>query len=366
MYLRKIHELHVETSNSCNLNCSYCYFVSKKKEKLKFEIVQFQKIVNCVLQKTDSSINLVFHGGEPLLNSAQWIDEACRVALQISLENDKKIYFHIQTNGTSLTDDHIKVLKKYNFTVNVSLDGPKEIHDKARGRYDETLRSIRRLQAEDMLLGVITVIGKHNCNNISDVVAHFRELGIKRYHFNIGSILNDSKELVMSEDEIYKSLVDAFEQMSLYYRESCNWVLLGKLRRFVNKEIPEFACDSPICGAGLFKTHVLPNGDFYPCGSCVNTEHGRKEFLLGNLFEDIDSDVITKKLVDFHSIYFGETDKCSKCCASIICDFLCPAFDRYDKETISNKCSAYQRFVEYLNKQDFDQIKDIVSYYDGE
>lgn len=361
--LSRVYELHIESSDSCNLHCKYCYFVAKKTRKTEFSIDRFSELLAAFFQYTDSNVNLAFHGGEPLMNDAEWFDEASTIAEEIARKHHKNITFHLQTNGSLLTEEHVRVLKKHQFDVNVSLDGPEDIHNEARGLYARTVRAIKLLQEAGIFMGSITVIGKHNYNKIEQVVDELLRLGVKRYHFNVGSIVSQDAAQILTAEEILQYYKDSLNVFLDTYQEACNWVLLGKLRRYVSGQIPQFACDSPICGAGIFKIHMLSNGDFYPCGSCVNTQTGIETLKLGNIFQTLDKEDYQKTLLKFQTPYFETRSRCENCPAAIVCDFVCPAFDILDKVTFENKCISNRQFVEYLKTLDQTRIQQVVSYY---
>jgi len=360
-----VYELHVEVSDSCNLQCNYCYFVAKNKRKTIFNLDKLDEILAVFFAKTESDVVLVFHGGEPLMNSALWINKACEIAQSHAQANNHKVCFHLQTNGTLLTNAHIDVLARHNFTVNVSLDGPESVNDSARGGYKKTIGAIELLKKANLLTGIITVIGKHNYNHVHEIVELFLTYGISRYHFNVGSILNGNKNLVLSVNEILSFLIDSYVEFTRSYRNSCNWVLLGKLRRFISKEIPSLACDSPICGAAINKIHINQYGNYFPCGSCVSTKEGIDKFLIGNIKDMFLKKEYEQKLSLFHHIYFDHREDCLNCKAKTICDFYCPAFDEFDTITIKNKCEAYKLFFKYLQVQNLKEITDIVDYYEN-
>lgn len=364
--LSNVAELHVEVSDSCNLHCAYCYFVSKKQVRTPFPIERFDHIIKEFFCRTDADVTLVFHGGEPLMNEAAWLDEACHIAKRHAEENGRRVCFHLQTNGSLLDDEKLSVLIKHGFTVNVSLDGPKDIHNMARGAYLPSRNAVDKLRDAGLLTGIITVIGKHNYNRIPEVVSDFISLGVKRYHFNVGSIVSRDESLILTEEEISRFLVDSYMVFLSTYKEICNWVLLEKLRRFVSCSIPDFACDSPICGAAIHKIHMKQDGSFYPCGSCVSTKEADESFCLGNITDNFERGEFEKRLASFHHLYFEHRGQCVECPAQLVCDFYCPAFDGLDPVTAENKCNAYKRFYEFLTERPVDEIESIVGYYDGQ
>ena len=58
----------------------------------------------------------------------------------------------LQTNGTLLTDEWCLFLKKHDFMVGISLDGPQAIHDRYRrdrkgnGSFEKAMQGLRLLQ----------------------------------------------------------------------------------------------------------------------------------------------------------------------------------------------------------------------------
>lgn len=360
--LKLVHEVHLEVSNSCNLQCNYCYFVSKSPNLDSFSLSQLENLIRQVFCRSCEDVNIVFHGGEPLLRNAQWYSEACNLIVSLANEYNKKVRFQLQTNGTLLSQSHLEVFKRYEVIVSVSLDGPVDIHNVARGGYEKTISAIRALQKSHIFGSVISVISKHNYRCVNKIVELLVDLNVKSYHFNIASIIGSPKELILSSDEIAEYYKDAYLSFLHSYRNICDWMLLGKMRRYVTGIIPKFHCDSPICGAGLYKIHVLPDGTFYPCGSCVTTIEAKKRFLQGNLFEKKSPDH-ESFLSEFHSQYFTKKEQCEKCAASIICDFFCPAFDAFDPDTSSNRCLATQNFYSFLVSQDKREIEKIVDFY---
>ena len=93
-------------------------------------------------------MNITFYGGEPLLNFSL-IRKS--VAYAIEIFQKQKIMFSITTNGTLITPEIAKFCSTNNINILLSLDGPKEIHDRYRktsngnGSYQNTIRGLRYL-----------------------------------------------------------------------------------------------------------------------------------------------------------------------------------------------------------------------------
>ena len=63
-----------------------------------------------------------------------------------------QLSFKVQTNATLISDEWIDIFSKYNVSVGISIDGPKEYNDvdrvdhKNRGSYDSVRQGIELLQ----------------------------------------------------------------------------------------------------------------------------------------------------------------------------------------------------------------------------
>lgn len=91
------------------------------------------------------SLHLGFYGGEPLLEIE--LIKKCVDYIQKNVEG-KRITFGITTNGTLLTGEVLQFLYDNDFSITISLDGPKEDHDACRkfangkGSFDIVVKNI--------------------------------------------------------------------------------------------------------------------------------------------------------------------------------------------------------------------------------
>ena len=95
-------EYIIHLTDSCNLNCTYCY-ENKKIKNISFESIK--AICDYEINQNSKYVNIVFYGGEPLLQKnliTQTID-------YIKSKKSKTIfYFGITTNGTLIDKKFIK------------------------------------------------------------------------------------------------------------------------------------------------------------------------------------------------------------------------------------------------------------------
>ncbi|MCJ7934897.1 MAG: radical SAM protein [Chryseobacterium sp.] len=147
----------LKVASRCNLNCSYCYmynlgdktYLSQPKFMSIETIIVFAEKLNDYCQKNNSKfVQIVFHGGEPLL----WSKDHYRQAIQIFTSTIKNVKFDfaLQSNGVSLDDEWYTLFQELNIRVGISMDGPKKHHDRYRvfhngkGSYEQVIKAIDR------------------------------------------------------------------------------------------------------------------------------------------------------------------------------------------------------------------------------
>ena len=131
-------EIIIMATNACNLRCRYCYEANKSTPSMVVKNIKRQ--IEDELSRPNEPYNhyiINFHGGEPFLvfdkikEIVKWVDETF---------SNTSISYTTTTNGTILNDDICSwlITNRKRFIPVLSLDGPKEIHDKNRiGSYDK-------------------------------------------------------------------------------------------------------------------------------------------------------------------------------------------------------------------------------------
>ena len=142
-------------TETCNLRCKMCYFwgengaYKKAKPGTKPKIMDLElakKIINEMASAKPKPWYSLF-GGEPL--TYPYLEELC-LAIK-----EKGSFFEITTNGT-LIKEHASMLVRTGVgQVKVSIDGPKDINDKQRGKgsYDKAIEGIKILHQEKQKTG---------------------------------------------------------------------------------------------------------------------------------------------------------------------------------------------------------------------
>jgi uncharacterized protein len=145
----------LEISFNCNLRCRYCTFGggfaghrTLGKGWMSEELIL--KSVDSALKHSDKleEISLGFYGGEPLI-AFDLLKKAVRYAQENA--KGKKIKFSMTTNATLINKSKARFLRDAGFSILVSLDGPKSMHDRfriypdGRGTYKDTIKGLKTL-----------------------------------------------------------------------------------------------------------------------------------------------------------------------------------------------------------------------------
>jgi uncharacterized protein len=88
-----------------------------------------QRIAEHVIKHDLAEVDVVFHGGEPLLAGASRIDALASVVRETV---PTKVSFALQTNGTLMDEEILTVLLKHKVRIGLSLDGPEIANDRHR------------------------------------------------------------------------------------------------------------------------------------------------------------------------------------------------------------------------------------------
>ncbi|QGG47770.1 putative heme d1 biosynthesis radical SAM protein NirJ1 [Heliorestis convoluta] len=165
-------------SRTCNLNCIHCYSDSEDKDyPNELTTEEAKKFIDDL---ADFNVPvLLLSGGEPLMRPD--------IFDLVAYATEHKIRVTFSTNGTLITPDVAKEIKKFGVGyVGISLDGIGENNDRFRGKkgaFNEALEGIRNCLAIDQRVGLRFTINRHNFNQLEDIFRLIEEEKIPRVCF---------------------------------------------------------------------------------------------------------------------------------------------------------------------------------------
>lgn len=187
-----------QITTKCNLNCKYCLSDSGVEGTYGLKTKEAIEIIN---QLGKLGINrLDFTGGEPLV----------RTDLEKLIQCAK--YNHINTivttNTILLNDENINALKLADL-VQISIDGPKEIHNDQRQNdvFDKTIQNIKKLKEAGCKIRLNSFIYNSNKQYVDYLINLSKELDLFSHLFIIFTPQGRGKEHleeIIPEKEVEK------------------------------------------------------------------------------------------------------------------------------------------------------------------
>ncbi len=364
--------LHV--AHDCNLRCEYCtysgrYYTRTHSPERMSEDLAFEAIDFLVKHsKERKSVVVGFYGGEPLLE----FDLIRKVVEYTENFYAEKIFqFTITTNGVLLSEDVVAYLKSKNFNLMISLDGPKELHNKYRrfsdekGSFDliyENLKNAKNNHREYFqVLKTNTVLTPGQ--DFDDIINFFRNDSLLRNVDSWFSMLSDmdSKEpidfgdsfLVLYQKEHFKLMLYLLGELERSYISEAFMRYLNELTdaykvHLSKTKMPVKAHPSGPCVAGVNKLFVDVNGDFYPCER-VGENSAIK---IGSLNEGYNIEMV-RMLTNIGSI---SEEECLNCWAFRYCN-MCVGKCLEQGEISKTKKMSHCQSVQYNAREKLQDIQ---------
>lgn len=336
----------LNVTNQCNLSCSYCYEygedrIAEPEGKTKFMSEQTaRKTVDFLLDQSPGRrvVHLTFFGGETLLNFAV-VKSTIEYARRRAADAGKYIDFSMTTNATMLTPEIIGFLAENNVGVTVSIDGPKESHDRfrvfqgGRGSYDVIAPKIKELikTHRSRPIGARVTLTAQ----VVDVKKIFRHL-IEEMGFDEVGFAPVTTSPVRLYAIGNKGLDGILEQFVDLAREYLGHALQNKHHGFSNvsdtlQELHQGVSKAYPCGAGLGLLGVSPAGDIGLCHRFVDSPAGK----IGHVESGVDREAQAQHLSRGH---IGNKYDCHTCWARPVCSGGCyhEAYVRYGDTSHAN------------------------------
>ncbi|MBA3045933.1 MAG: radical SAM protein [Euryarchaeota archaeon] len=274
-YERSLDTLYLHLTRDCTLRCRYCYIEGGEILKNELTTVEIKDVLDQAMALNKTRLLVAVTGGEPMIHPDFW-----EIAEYIK---SKGCPMTLATNGTLVTAENAPKLKEYFYNIQVSLDGPRDVHDSKRGKgsYDMAIEAMRRLTSAGAHVMISAVVSKHNLDSIYHVVDVAVELGIE--HIKTGIFLPfgkgaEEKALALTESEFG----EFWHKMQKSMQEKLSKGQNVQVANDINKVsfLQPIYYSKHSCGAAIGALSVDADGSVYPCQSAH-----LPEFLAGNVRE---------------------------------------------------------------------------------
>jgi uncharacterized protein len=190
--MHRFHAMVKPIGSLCNLNCTYCYYLHKDgllqqppAPRMSDEMLE-RHIRQYIEAQTGDEVVFSWQGGEPTLLGLDFFRRAVEIEAKYK-KPSQRIENDLQTNGTLLDAEWAAFLKKHNFLVGLSCDGPKDLHDRYRitkggqPTHDKVMAAASLLKKHGVPFNALCVVNRDNVKYPLDVYRFLtRELGVQR------------------------------------------------------------------------------------------------------------------------------------------------------------------------------------------
>ena len=380
------HLLAKPTGAICNLDCKYCFFLSKEMLYPDSPFRMTDELLEAYIRQLIESsqipeINVAWQGGEPTLMGVDFF----RRSIELQEKYKKpgmQILNSIQTNGILLDNEWGQFLKENNFLVGISMDGPRQLHNAYRvdkggkGSFDRVMRGLDVLKKHDVDFNILCTVHAANGDHPLEVYHFFRdELKAEFIQFipiiervraeNLevanagwGDSQRDTRPLYIQEgDQVTERSIQTEQYGDFLISIFDEWVRrdVGKvyvqmfdvaLGNWIGR--PSLCVFAPTCGDSLALEH---NGDLYACDHFVEPQ-----YFLGNIQEEHMIELVAlPKQRKFGRDKMDTLPRyCRECEVRFACHGGCPKnrfIETPDGEPgLNYLCAAYKAFFKHVNR----------------
>ncbi len=380
------HLLAKPTGAICNLDCKYCFFLSKEAlypgSKFRMSDDMLDEYIRQLLEShTAPEVNVAWQGGEPMLMGIDFFRTSIELINKYK-RSDQIIMNSIQTNGVLIDDEWAKFFKENDYLVGLSIDGPKDIHDKYRvnkggkGTFDQVMNGWKNLLKYGVEYNVLCTLHSANIDKPLEIYRFFRdEMNVQYLQFipiierateETLSIANEGwserpggeRQLYVQKGNLVTDRSVKAEQYGNFYisifeewvRRDVGKIFVQMFDVTLGTHVGQYSLciHSPTCGTALAMEH---NGDMYSCDHFVEPD-----FLLGNIINEQMIDLVASdKQIKFGNDKQDTLPKyCRECSVKFSCNGGCPK-DRFintpDGEPgLNYLCDGYKKFFTHVDK----------------
>lgn len=378
------HLLAKPTGAVCNLDCSYCFFLSKEMlypgSRFRMADELLETYIRQLVEAHASvpEVIIAWQGGEPTLMGVEFFRRSVELAGRYLRPGQRAVYT-IQTNGTMIDEEWATFFREHDVLVGISIDGPRALHDAYRvnkggkGSFADVMRGLGHLRAAGVEWNALTTVHAANAGHGRELYCFLRDECEARYIQFIPIIERQSvperagapetswrdRPLYVQEgsrvthrsvtaEQYGRFLIDVFEEwvrrdigevyVQMFDVALANWV----------GEAPGLCVHSETCGLALALEHT---GDVYSCDHFVEPR-----YRLGNIKESSLLTLVSSQQQARFGLDKRETlpQYCLDCDVRFACHGGCPK-DRFIETPsghpgLNYLCAGFKAFFHHVDQ----------------
>ncbi len=363
------HLLAKPTGAICNLDCAYCFFLSKERLYPGSRFRMADELLETYIRQLIEAhrapeVIVAWQGGEPTLMGLDFFRRAIELEEKYRRPG-VRIVNTIQTNGTLIDAEWAAFFKEHDFLVGISIDGPKELHDAYRvdkgghPTFDRVMQGLEHLQEQHVDWNVLTTVHAANAAHPLDVYRFLRdEAGAHFIQFipiverveGAGDPADPAScvtERSVRPEDWGRFMIAVFDE---WMRRDVGSIFVqmfdAALASWAGAP-PPLCIFAETCGEALALEH---NGDLYSCDHFVDPAH-----LLGNITQDSMIELVASD----RQRRFGDDKRdtlpryCRECDVRFACHGECPK-NRFittpeGEPGLNYLCAGYKAFFHHVD-----------------
>ena len=381
------HLLAKPTGAICNLDCKYCFFLSKEilypGSRFRMADVLLEMYIKQLIESHQQApeVTIAWQGGEPTLMGLDFFKRSVEIAEKYKKPGQTLLHT-MQTNGTKIDAEWAEFFKQNSFLIGLSVDGPKKMHDAYRvnkggaGTFDQVMRGWEILREHGVDFNILCTLHAANADHPLEVYHFFRDELKAEFMQFIPIIERATQETLPVANQgwsersgnqrpLYTQVGDLLTERSIK-PEQYGRFLIDIFAEWVRRDVGKIFVQmfdvalgswvgmhalcvfSPTCGNALALEH---NGDLYSCDHFVEPN-----YLLGNIKESHMIELVASE----KQRQFGQDKQdslpryCRECEVRFACNGGCPK-DRFistpDGEPgLNYLCAGYKMFFKHIDR----------------
>ena len=284
--------LQLSITERCNLRCTYCYYKEthgKRSADMSDHVMEdsVRLAIDKCIEKKDPDLGVTFFGGEPLVRT-DFIKKTVKFMKDVAKERRAdlpkgfKLRFAVNTNGTLLSEETIKFLKREKFDVFISLDGPAKRHDLARiapdgsGSFKAIAPHIPALVEMNAL--VLMVVTQQHVKGLADAVKWAFKQGFKK----VATALDFNGSWTGAD---FDALIPEYEKLARFWykaKMADSGIYLSTIQDKISINLLGERKKEATCFIGHGSLVVAANGNTFPCTRFISSRKGAP-YVTGNV-----------------------------------------------------------------------------------
>lgn len=282
------HAMAKPTGAICNLDCSYCFYLSKgqlypgSRSRMSDDLMR-NYVRQVIEAQATGNVTLAWQGGEPTLMGVNFFRRVVEIAEEYRRPG-QRLTHTLQTNATLIDQEWAKFLSDHGFLVGVSVDGPPGLHDthrvdkKGRATSGRVLAGLELLRHYAVEYNLLCTVNAANVTRPLDVYRYLRDDCGGRFVQFIPIVEHAPTEAdpaAVSDASAHPVswglfLVSIFDEWLRHDIGSIFVQIIDAALAAWMGSAPGVCVFSETCGDAVVVEH---NGDLYSCDHFVSPEH---------------------------------------------------------------------------------------------